>query len=78
MASFKETMVKFARAVFVRAQKVLLPACLFCAYFLGIGPMAAVSRLARLLRRRAPENAVTFWKPAAGYEADEAESLEQS
>ena len=53
-----------ARAVYLAAQKVLVPCCLFLAYIFGVGAMAALDRVFHFQPgQEALKN--SFWKEAA-------------
>ncbi len=67
----------FTRRVFTAAQKVLLPALLFAAYFLVVGPMALTAALFRLLPRR-EAGRKSYWEPIAAPADIAADAAEQS
>ncbi len=69
---------KFSAAVFLRVQKVLLPAFLAPAYLIGLGFMALGARIPGISPVRKPMCGDTFWLPAEGGPADAAEAGEQS
>ncbi|MCX5792307.1 MAG: hypothetical protein NTY45_08870 [Elusimicrobia bacterium] len=54
---------KFTRAVFLAAQRALVPACLFIAYVFAVGAMAALDRIFHFQPRKRPGKS-SYWQPA--------------
>lgn len=63
-----EKLKAFSRAVFLGARRVLVPAFLFCAYFLALGPLALITRLFGLLPAGEPGPS-GFWRLPDGGES---------
>lgn len=69
-----ERLKKFGRAVFLAAQKVLVPVMLVFVYVFALGAMALVARVVKLFARRPRGD--SFWRETGGgaNSVDEAEA----
>jgi len=68
---------RFTMAVFMAVRRVLVPAMLFCVYFLVLGPLALLVRLFGLLPE-VERGAATYWRKARSGAADTEEAAGQS
>ncbi len=74
-----ENLRRMHRGLTAALRRVLLPGCLFIAYFFGLGLTWIVVKLfkSRLLKP-ADVRARSFWHDADGYEPDREDCLRQS
>jgi hypothetical protein len=74
-----ENLRRLNRALAAAVRRVLLPAFLFAAYFIGLGLTWLAGRIFRPSLFESPDlRARSFWRDAEGYEPDWEDCLRQS
>ena len=79
-SKFRETFKRTQRGIIRATQWVILRVCLFGMYYVGFGLTRLVMMVfgRRRLYHRPRRQEGTFWRPAVGYEPDEAGMTRQS
>ena len=79
MRPLLESLRRAHRAMVAAVRRALLPACLFAAYYLGLGLTWLAVRLFRPeLLKPVDCRQPSFWRDAEGYEPDREDCLRQS
>lgn len=72
-----ERLKRATRVVFLAARRTLVPCCLFFAYILAVGAMAALDRVFHFRPRRGSPHK-SFWEKTGGRPGGMEDAAEQS